>query len=72
MNDEAAASVAEGGIGVDPGMNEEGAIATAGASGDGVVGIIEADDGEELIPGGGAYLVFLPGPIEKLDVIVGA
>ena len=64
MNEEAAASVAEGGIGGMP---------AAGPSG--VAGIIEAGtagDGEELMPGGGAYLVFLPGPIEKLDVAEGA
>lgn len=54
------------------GMNAGARVAggkVSGASGDGIIGVGTIDEGDELIPGGGAYLVFLPGPMEKLDVV---
>ena len=41
----------------------------SGASGEGIIGVVPVEDGVELIPGGGAYLVFLPGPMEKLGLV---
>ena len=54
------------------GMNAGSMVAggeISGASGDGIIAVVPVEDGDELIPGGGAYLVFLPGPMEKLGLV---
>ena len=49
------------------GMMDGGKV--SGASGVERIAVGPADDGDEFIPGGGAYLVFLPGPMEKLVAV---
>ena len=64
-------SLVDGATGV-AGMNAGGMVVEGkvpDASGDGIIVGAPDDVGDELIPGGGAYLVFRPGPNEKLDVV---